>query len=396
MDDNDNPQRTLRPETPVHPPAPNGFPLRPRPQVPLEGRSSHGGTRPLGRPVDAASAPSSVAPAQQTAPSSSLTISRGEGKKKRLLLWGLISLAIVLLGLMLAYIYWYQNPSKMVSDALLNTLNAKSLTYTGTVARTGSTKVDVGIDGGASADGATVNAKFGFDVRGKKYNFEGNALTNDKSDLYFKVKNIDDLVSNYRSAIPEQSHALFDQIIAKVDDKWIKVSATDVKNYNADLAKAQKCTVEAVKKLQSDSATKAELETAYKDHPFIVIDKNLGSKGGSTGYTLKTNPNETKGFTEAYKSTGLYSTLKNCDPGFVVKGDDMFGGKAASFNVWIDRWTHRVTTLEIMRGTTTIALHPTFNTAVNIATPKNSTTLEQLQKDVQSLVQSAQKPAAQP
>lgn len=396
MDDNDNPQRPLRPEAPAHPPAPNGFPIRPQPQSSLGGRPVQTGTRPLGRQTDTVTPVASSTATQPTTPTSSLGISGGGHKKKRLLLWGLISLAVVLLGLMLAYVYWYQNPAKMVSDALLNTLNAKSLTYTGTIARTGSTKVDVAVDGGASADGGTVNAKFGFDAQGKKYTFEGSGLTNDKSDLYFKIKNIDDLVSNYRSAIPEQSHALFDQIIAKVDDKWIKVSSSDVKSYNADVAKAQKCTIEAVKKLQSDEATKAELEAAYKSHPFITIDKNLGSKGGSTGYTLKTNPSETKGFTQAYKTTSLYNTLKSCDSGFVIKGDDMFNGNAASFNVWVDRWTHRLTTVEMTRGTTTVALHPTFNAPVSIATPKDATTLEQLQKDVQALVQSAQKPATQP
>jgi hypothetical protein len=334
-------------------------------------------------------------PARPVTSTPSLVISRGPRRKKRLLLWGLLSLAVVLLALILTYVYWYQHPSKMVSDALVNTLNAKSLSFTGTVARAGSTKVDVAVDGGVSAAGGTVNAKFGFDVQGKKYTFEGSGVTNDKSDLYFKVKNIDDLVNNYRAAIPATSRPLFDQIIAKVNDKWIKVSANDVKGYSENLAKAQKCTIEAVKKLQSDKATKAEIEAAYKSHPFIVIDKSLGSKGGSTGYALKTNPSETKGFTQAYKTTTLYNTLKRCDSGFVVKGDDMFSGSAnatpMTFNVWIDRWTHRLTTVETTRGTTTIALHPTFNTPVTVTTPQDATTLEQLQKDVQALVQSAQK-----
>jgi hypothetical protein len=307
----------------------------------------------------------------------------------------LLSFAVVLLALILTYVYWYQHPNKMVSDALVNTLNAKSLSFTGTVARAGSTKVDVAVDGGVSAAGGTVNAKFGFDVQGKKYTFEGSGMTNDKSDLYFKVKNIDDLVNNYRAAIPATSRPLFDQIITKVNDKWIKVSANDVKGYSENVAKAQKCTIEAVKKLQSDQATKAEIEAVYKSHPFIVIDKSLGSRGGSTGYALKTNPSETKGFTQAYKTTILYNTLKSCDSGFVVKSDDMFSGSAnvapMTFNVWIDRWTHRLTTVETTRGTTAIALHPTFNAPVTVTTPQDATTLEQLQKDVQSLVQSAQK-----
>lgn len=327
-------------------------------------------------------------------------------KKRNGLVISLVIAALVLLGLGLAYVYWYQNPNKVVSDAVINALAADSLTYTGTVTTVGSTKMVATLDGGVAMDGATVNAKFAFDVEGKKYTLDGNGVIDEKSDLYVKVRNIDGLVNNYRRAIPADSQKLFDQIIDKIDDKWIKVSSEDVKSYSANAANIQKCTAELANKIQNDKNLEAELINAYKKHPFITIDESLGVKDGSLGYTLSSDQNVTKDFTKEYKNTSLYQSMVKCDSSFAIKDEDILRqykdepGNKATVDVWVDRWTHQITNVvmknEDKTGEANVSFKPKFNRPVAIVPPKDSTTLEQLQKDVQALLQSAQSPATTP
>lgn len=328
-------------------------------------------------------------------------------KKKKGLIITLILAALVMLGLGLAYVYWYQNPNKVVSDAVVNALAADSLTYTGTVTTAGETKMVVTLNGGAAMEGGSVNAKFAFDVDGKKYTLDGNGIIDEKSDLYVKVQNIDGLVNNYRRAMPAESHGLFDKIIDKIDDKWIKISSEDVKSYSAELANIQKCTAELAKKMQTDKKIESELMDLYKKHPFVTIDKNLGAKNGSLGYVLSFNQDIAKEFAKEYKKSSLYDFMVKCDDSFAIKDDDVLEqykdevSTKANVELWVDRWTHQITKLSIKdeseSGTTNIAFEPKFNRPVSIVTPSDSITIEQLQNDIQSLLQSTQSsPAAAP
>jgi hypothetical protein len=150
-------------------------------------------------------------------------------KKKKTTLILLVGVAVLLAAFALLYVYWFQNPNKVVTDSLSHALSAESFTYTGTVTSVSSTKMNVDINGGVSSKGGTVNADFTFDTNDKKYSLEGDGLMDAKSDLYVRVKSIDELVANYRSSVPINSQPLFDQIIAKINNKWIKISANDIK-----------------------------------------------------------------------------------------------------------------------------------------------------------------------
>ncbi|MDB5186797.1 MAG: hypothetical protein JWM07_269 [Candidatus Saccharibacteria bacterium] len=322
-------------------------------------------------------------------------------KSKKGLIISLIATALVLLGAGLAYVYWYQNPNKVVSDALMNAITAKTVAYTGTVTTVGTTKLNVTLNGDMNSDGGTLNAKFAFDADDQKYALDGNAVFDAKNDLYVKVQNIDGLVNNYRRAIPADSQMLFDQIIDKIDDKWVKISSEDLKSYDIDLAKTRKCTNDAARKIQDDASTKNELTNAYKKHPFITIEKSLGAKDGSLGYELSSNQEVAKSFAKEYKNSELYKTLVKCDSSLAMKDDDIVKkaeektGDKTNVQLWVDRWTHQITKVSVKNDnnkdqTVNVAIEPKFNHPVKITTPKESTTLEQLQQDVMKLIQSAQ------
>lgn len=351
------------------------------------------------RPLTPAPRPSVTTPTDAFAPPSTPPIPAPKKKKK--LLIGLIITALFLLVVSLLYALWFQNPNKVVSDGVMQAISAKTLAYTGTIAVVGDTKMNVTLDGQGSTKGNDTNAKVVIDAQGKKYTLEGSGIVNDTGDFYFKIKNIDELINNYRTAVPAESQPLFDKIIEKINNKWIKISSEDLKKYNEDVAKAQKCMTVAVNKIQDDAATKSELMTIYKNHPFITIDKSLGGKDGSFGYVLTSDKEKAKTFATALKNTAVYKTLQKCDSSFTIKEDDLLKqddkkGNKTDVEVWVHQWTHQITKVVLKDDSTAnktnIAIEPTFNHPVTITSPKDATTLEQLQKDIAELLGSGSTP----
>ena len=320
-------------------------------------------------------------------------------KSKKGLIITLIATAVLLFGLGLAYVYWYQNPNKVVADAFLHALDSKTVTYTGTVTSAGASKVVVTMNGGATADGSTINAKLDYEVDGKKYSLDGNGIIDKKNDVYFKVQNIDSLVNNYRRSIPANSQGLFDQVIDKVNDKWVKISSEDIKSFSPEIIKTQECLTQSMNDLQNDAAVKNQLVDTYKKYPFIAIDKTLGAKNGSLGYTLKTDAEVEKNFEKEFKNTSFYKSLVKCDSSFANEDEDQLKEYTDTFDenvtteLWVDRWSHQITKLAVKQDdegqTINVAIEPKFNQSVTIVAPKDVTTIQQLQQDIQALFQSA-------
>jgi hypothetical protein len=287
-----------------------------------------------------------------------------------------------------------------VSDALLNAVSAQSATYKGQMTMVGSSKTVTTFTGGLAKSGATVNADVVFDSAGKKYTLGANGVLDDKNDLYVKARDIDSLVDNYRRVIPADSQKLFDQIIAKIDDKWIKISSQDLKSYSENVATTQKCSADAAKKIQNDSAARSELISIYKKHPFIAIDKSLGVKDGSLGYALSVNHETSRAFSREYKNSAIYKTLVECDSSFTLNDDDLLqasNSKAdgkTQLQVWVSQWGHTITKItankEARGQMSNISIEPKFNQPVSVVPPKDATTIDQLQKDVQQLLTPAQ------
>lgn len=335
-----------------------------------------------------------VAPQQESVPPS-----QPPKKSRRKLLIVSIIAALLLAAAALAFNFWYQQPNKVVNDAIMNAINAKTVTHTGTLTTTGETKLKVTFNGSSASDRAKLNAEVAFDVQGTNYTLAADALVDSKNDLYFKVKNIDKLIENYRRTVSPESQQLFDAIVAKVDDKWVKVSAQELKNYSPDAAQAQGCMTDAMQKLQDDPQVKSQLGDLYKRHQFITIEKQLGDKDGSLGYVLGGNEAAAKAFAKGLRDTSIYKSLQKCDPSFTIddkdlaKTDDSKGQKTPTVELWVSRWSHEITraTVKGDDGKTSydVILQPAFNKSVTIETPEDATTLKQLQEDVQGLVQSA-------
>ncbi len=310
-------------------------------------------------------------------------------------------LAAIVAGSSLVYGLWYQNPEKVVTDALVNAATAKSSTYVGTMnINNADAKTVLGITAKQSGSSRSIDATFDETASGKTFSLGGSAIVNSSGDLFIKLEKLAAIYASFKDQlsmyVSSAQSASIDQIIAKVDGNWIKISSSDLKEYSQAAATAQTCTNDALNKFQNDKTGISEMTNLYAKNPFIVIDKKLGAKDGSIGYSLKSNTTALKAFAESLKTTKIYTTLHACDNSFTIDTSSIKTDQGATDNsaleLWISSWSHQITAINFSDtssdGTaTSMTIKPTYNQTVNIVSPTSSITLTQLKSDIESLLQ---------
>jgi len=322
--------------------------------------------------------------------------------KKKGLLVGLIVAAVLVVlggGGALAYTFWYQNPEKVVTDSLVNAINAKTMKFKATIDTKSDVTTTVTLTGGVNNGAANVDMELTSQSGGKDYTIQGSGVFDNKGDLYVKVKNADQLIDSIMGMdqtapdMPAGAKKAISNFVTKINDQWIKVSSDDLKGFSEDAAKSQKCLQESFKKVQQDKAVSSELSNLYKKHQFIIVSKKLGSKDGNLGYELDNNKTEAKAFALGLKDTQLYKSLHDCDNSFTIDEKDLTmdsqDSSKSKVEIWVSRWTHQLTKLssstDDKNQPTTVTFEPTFNQSVTINTPDKSKSLSDLTKDFEDL-----------
>ncbi|MEP7205103.1 MAG: hypothetical protein ABI716_02830 [Candidatus Saccharibacteria bacterium] len=355
-------------------------------------------------PIEVPVRPMNTLDMSAEAPVTPVPQSFGQPNKKKRLIVAII--AIVSLGLLsggsaLAYNLWYQNPQKVVTDALMNAVTSKSVAYVGTLSgtdgATSPTKYKIEVTGQQLNATGNVDAKLTLSSGGKDYTLNGSALIDPSGDLYFKIEHLTDVIAPYKEFLGNS--ALIDTLITKVDGVWIKVSSADLADFSASTAKSKTCINETVDKFKNDKAALSQITNLYNKHKFVVVDKELGTKDGNLGYSIKTDKVATKAFVAGLPDTSIYKQLHGCDDTFVISSDDLTTTTASSsstsestFELWISTLGHelrKVTTSSKADDNSAIdgSLNFTFNKAQSVKTPASSTTLSQLKTDIEALLQ---------
>lgn len=390
------PQVQPIPEQPLSAPAtPGGIP---EPQLDIEPATSSPAPQPPLRPLGGEEV--FIPPFTQPA-------APKKGKKRLLIIFACILVALIGGGVGV-YAFWYQNPEKVITDGVMHAMQAKSIEYTGSLSmETGSNTSKIEITGADVSDAHKMGVKMTFSdpFTGKEVPIEGEGVFDAKSDLYVKVKNVDDIVSPYRSFFSETAKKSFDKIVTKINDKWVKISAMDLAGLSQEASKKQTCVGEVAKKYANDSAAIAEITDAYKKNRFIVVDQNLGMKDGSMGYTMKSDETKAKAFVEAVKTTKIYTALHDCDNSFTITSSDVTiapdsKSSSARAEIWVSQWTHQITKIaatstfpageDSSTSKVDTLFEPKFNTGVSIATPEAATTLGELKADIEKLFKDAE------
>jgi flagellar basal body-associated protein FliL len=324
-------------------------------------------------------------------------------KKKIGLIVSLIVAGVLVLlgaGAAAAYTFWYQNPDKVVGDALVNALTADSITGTGAATITANDmSFKITMDGKAKQNFGTTNAKVEYTADGKTVVFEGAATTTQEGDIYLKVKNVRPLTDTYFSMFGGgTTPKAFDAVIQKIEDNWIKISKDDLGTVSEEAKKTQACFDETAKSLAENKSWAKQLATLYQNNKFILITKELGTKTvagtNSMGYELDFDTNVAANFAKGLSDTDFGKKVKECDAS--INYDDFAqslekakkGDATTNFQVWVSQFGHDFTQVTATASTddtkADVTLEPKFNQPVTVAAPEKSISAKDLQAEIEA------------
>ena len=330
-----------------------------------------------------------------------------KGRSPKILVGGIIAAILVILGAgaVFGYSMWYQNPDKVVHDAMMNLIQAKSMSMTGTATfKSDEITMDITLDSKSSETNGefNVDAKVAIDSGDMKqeFNAKGAGRMVDET-LYVKVSGIRDLVEDVTAQSEGQIPAYASSIFDKIDDKWISIAPSDYQDIDESISKQQVCLTDLMKKAQSDKAMTREITDLYKKNQIITIKEQLGSKEvagvSSLGYKVGFDTVKAASFTTGLADTSFGKELKECSDDIDFKEmADSFNEEAAdnsaevSTELWVSTFGHTVTAFNV-RGsdagnTVDIAILPTFNTNVAVEAPADATSLKTVLEEIQQAI----------
>lgn len=343
----------------------------------------------------------SVVPTPQFASMDTPTTPPPAPKKKGKLI-AIISLIVVALlgvGAVLAYFLWYQNPDKVVTDGILNAMQAKTATYTATMDSNDDSKTRLVMMGKVNEAAMSADLDFSTASNGATVTVKGGAVIEFKGDMYVKVTNATELVTMLLSSLsvgqtPAEVTQPINDFASKINDKWIKISAEDTKALSQETSDAQKCTQNAMAKFQQDKAMTAEIGRLYEKNRFIAIVKDLGEQNGSKGYELKGDNAKLKAFILGLKDTQIYKDMNACDKTFVIDEKDLASldkeeEVKTTTQLWVNTWTHQITKLSMVSNEadnkSSMVVEPVFNQTVSIDIPRDTKSVNDVMTDFQKM-----------
>lgn len=339
-------------------------------------------------PVDPTAAVAAVGPAPQK-------------KKKGLIIGIIIAAALVLIGggSALAYNFVYQNPEKVVGDAIIGAVSAKTVSLDGKLNfdMKGQYTLDLTIDADTSTSVSGVNAKLAYKDDQIDYTVDGSAFYNVEGELYVKFVNVRETIT----ALGEEIDiSYFEDLITKIDGNWIKITNEDVGSFSEEYKKTQQCLTDASKSFTEDKAVTKEVSDLYRKNKFIVIGKSLGSKDingvGSLGYEVSGDKAKAEAFVAGFEDTQYGKKIKECDPSIdfsemfksISEGEVDPNDPKLNVEIWASRFGHELTELnaniEDDEAALNAVINPVFNKEVKLDKPTEFITFEELQTEIQN------------
>lgn len=360
---------------------------------------------------------SSAPTAQPAGPSVSMTPPALKKKRKGIIIGSIVAGALLLLGGggALAYNLWYQNPDKVVHDAIINALRANSVTGAGTITAVqkgaDGVTVNVTIDGASKGKDGSLNAKVTIknipDLKTEDITVSGSAIL--KGDTYYvKVKDVQRTIDQLSEAYGSRPPEYVDMIVKKIDNKWISIKSSDYSDISSELAKQQTCMTEANDLLvDRNSKESREIIDLYKKNQIITATEKLGSKDingvGSLGYKVDVSKVATVAFVRGLDDTAYGKALKKCDASIDFKKasdeiakteEEKDASKKATIEIWASRFGHELTRVAVSGNSDELTLNavfdPVFNKDVKTDAPSDATSIKDLMKDIQEAMQQYQ------
>lgn len=370
-----------------------------------------------------ASAPEAVPQAPTPPPANLVTPPKPanlrKSNKKSLFICFALALIVLLSGGGAFAFYTYQNnkPEKILADALANTVSSfseksssatlGSLTYEYKGDQTA--KVKIAFEGRATGESGEGSADITIDFAGRTYSVKASAVVFGEDEVYFKVEKLKALVDQLLSNNPEVADygEYVNPIVAKVDNRWIKVTKNDIgKLSGADKDEVDKCT-EALKSLRVSKDDSVQLKKLFKENQFIVVSEKLKNEAAanenSFHYKLDFNNAAAEGFAKQVITLESFKDItKRCelDEKKIAEGfKDAKDGAAKEASkpvveLWVGKKTRRPTKFRVSADDkdVTVDFSSEFRLGaedVLIEKPKTSVSITDLKEEFERIMPSA-------
>lgn len=359
------------------------------------------------QPVASAPAPVSPRPQPQAA---YVQPPQPKRPKKGLIIGSIIAGALVVFGGASALVYnvWYQNPEKVIFDALTHAFKSESATGTGTITiKTDDVDLKITFAGEGQGSDGRVDTTIKFDSKSAGENISINVVASvlvKGETIYFKLDNVQKTVDQLAEAYGVEVPEYVAPIIKKIDGQWVSVKSSDYEDVSKEVAKQQRCVTDVFDNLSNSKDMKNELVDLYKENRILVIDEELPAKKidgvGSLGYEISTDTNAAQDFIRGLDDTEFGKELKKCDDSVdfaevadTIKEADKENDSDVDtkFEVWVSRFGHQITEVKFTAkdddASGVFVFNPKFNQDVTIEAPKSSITIKQLQEDIEKAVE---------
>jgi hypothetical protein len=363
--------------------------------------------------------PSATTPDHTPRPWQKLSVHAGRTNK--FIIAGVVTAVALILGVggWFAYALWYQNPDKVVLDAIINAVRSDTVSVEGTISsRAGQNVVDATVSGKYGHEqGASGSAKVKFEANDTKLDMNVDGVQTLDGTNYVRVKDIDKAYDLFDDALVEGAkvdvnsggylvlkeflNSVLKPTVDKVNNKWVKFAPNDLKSINAQFSEQLECTQSVMKELKGDAVQLVELGLVYQNNNFLEVRKNLGTSGEYFRFEVGVVNEKFKDFAAALTKTRLYADIQACSPMSKNPLDlDVSKMKtttdSANIEVWINQWNHEFHKISMnaevmdddgLKGTMAFSFMTTFNKPIEIAAPKDDViTFEDAFSDIREYI----------
>ena len=305
-------------------------------------------------------------------------------KKKTGLIIGVVLGVIVLIPIVsaaLVYFLWWQNPEKMVTDAMSSAIMSKKMTANGKVVvdMRDQGKIELNVKTATDSGKSKANIDAKLDIKGVEKNIplKGDAVLDSDGTIYVKINNFKDLYGTLLEMVMESSsggnlsrsqiETYRDQTLRKMSSEIDKMGNTWMKISPDEIGSEYRCGINALKKIQSDESVRKELVQIYQKNSYFTIkDSKISDRNGGRGFELQgNNKSNSSKFEEEFKNSSVGKALSKCGKSNSYKSSESSSIDTASLKVWVDRSSHELKALELKGDSKKVSVEISFDIDVN-------------------------------
>ena len=352
-------------------------------------------------------------------------------KKKRTgLIVGIVLGSIAVIGIITAvllYFLWWQNPQKVVTDALVGAVTAqKSITSSTMTVKSDDFNIAVSMKGSADSPKSSFDTKVKMSSKHLgdfgEFELQLAGVMDEKGTIYLKADGLQKIMdkavelavefttSSYDSATPSPSEMaeverqvrqMFEPIVKKIDGQWLKIAIDDFSE-----TKEAKCMADALVEIQNDDSYMQEVGSIYRAHPFIVTkDTKVESRNGATGYEIDLlgGRDKAKDFANAMKDSKITKKLNECvedttssDSEYDADVDNSEVDDAlrdTQVRIWVSPFTHTLKEIEVTSKSNGVEAKGSYtfeigkSNAIDIPSDARSAkeVFEEIQRDIEKV-----------